>query len=146
MWLPYSPLSTVGMPFYREVLLSAWPPNLVTDVGAPPAPLDPSFLATLKQTEWGWYGRNTRPGHRNQVEDTRKRDNNATVKAPKFLSEKARESTSSSALNAPADIKQAAEALLSNSDLESLKPEAPAMYRNFEIRYSKFGVDDFDFR
>jgi hypothetical protein len=26
-----------------------------------------------------------------------------------------------------------------------LKPEAPPMYRNLEIKYSKFGVDDFDF-
>lgn len=33
----------------------------------------------------------------------------------------------------------------SPNELESLKPEAPLMYRNLEIKYSKFGVDDFDF-
>ena len=27
----------------------------------------------------------------------------------------------------------------------ALKAEVPAMYRNVEIKYSKFGVDDFDF-
>ncbi len=67
------------------------------------------------------------------------------MKAPKFLSEKARESIATG-LNPAAEIRQASETLLSNSELASLKPEAPAMYRNFEIKYSKFGVDDFDFR
>jgi PAB-dependent poly(A)-specific ribonuclease subunit 2 len=31
------------------------------------------------------------------------------------------------------------------TELESLKPEAPHLYRDLEIKYSKFGVDDFDF-
>ncbi|KAH8884604.1 hypothetical protein GQ53DRAFT_697301 [Thozetella sp. PMI_491] len=141
-----APFSTAGMPFYREVLLSSWPSNIVSDLGAPPVQLDPSFLATLKQMEWGWYGRNTRGLLRNQVEDTRGRHRGANaLKAPKFLSEKARESMSSG-LNPPAEIRQASETLLSSNDLASLKGEAPAMYRNFEIKYSKFGVDDFDFR
>lgn len=69
------------------------------------------------------------------------------MQPPKFLSEKARESAmSSSAGAASSDSKtEQAHDSSSPSELESLKPEAPPMYRNLEIKYSKFGVDDFDF-
>jgi PAB-dependent poly(A)-specific ribonuclease subunit 2 len=131
------------MPYYREQLFSAWPTDLISDVGAPPPQLDPVFLATLKQTEWGLYGRNTRGLRRNQAEDTRavgKASN--SMRPPKFLSEKARESAMSPSLGPSAEITADSS---SNSELDSSKPEAPAMYRNLEIKYSKFGVDDFDF-
>ncbi|KAK4119549.1 hypothetical protein N657DRAFT_581467 [Parathielavia appendiculata] len=145
-WSSDTPLSSIGMPYYREQLFSAWPPDIISDVGAPPVQLDPAFLATLKQTEWGLYGRNTRGLRRNQVENTR-----TTIKpsmqAPKFLSEKARESAMASSAGGAPDSKteQAPDTSSSSSELESLKPEAPPMYRNLEIKYSKFGVDDFDF-
>ena len=135
------------MPYYRETLFSAWPPDIISDVGAPPVQFDPTFLAALNKADWGLYGRNTRELRRNQVEDTRaagKASN--TLQAPKFLSERARESAMSSGLSAAAEIKaEQATDVLSNTELESSKPEAPAMYRNLEIKYSKFGVDDFDF-
>ncbi|KAF4122704.1 LOW QUALITY PROTEIN: PAB-dependent poly(A)-specific ribonuclease subunit 2 [Geosmithia morbida] len=87
------PLNAIGMPYYREVLASAWP-EILCDVGAPPVKYDPQFVASLKQTEFGYYGANTRGLRRNQVEYTRNIDKNinAGLKAPKFLSEKARES------------------------------------------------------
>ncbi|KAK3349906.1 ubiquitin carboxyl-terminal hydrolase-domain-containing protein [Lasiosphaeria hispida] len=147
-WSPETPLSSVGMPYYRETLFSAWPADIVSDVGAPPMQLDPTFLATLKPTNWGLYGHNTRGVRRNQAEDTRAAGKaSSSMRPPKFLSEKARESAMSSGLSAAAEIRadQAADLVQSNSELESLKPEAPAMYRNLEIKYSKFGVDDFDF-
>ncbi|KAL2021290.1 hypothetical protein VTK56DRAFT_7369 [Thermocarpiscus australiensis] len=146
-WSPDTPLSSIGMPYYREPLFSAWPADIISDVGAPPLQLDPAFLATLKQTEWGYYGRNTRGLRRNQVEDTRAAAKaSSAMQAPKFLSEKARESAMSSAADSTPDSKQD-HAMESSSpnELESLKPEAPPMYRNLEIKYSKFGVDDFDF-
>ena len=34
---------------------------------------------------------------------------------------------------------------LAMAELESLKPDAPSMYQRVEIKFSKFGVDDFDF-
>ncbi|KAK4100548.1 hypothetical protein N658DRAFT_497289 [Parathielavia hyrcaniae] len=145
-WSPDTPLSSIGMPYYREQLFSAWPPDIISDAGAPPVQLDPAFLATLKQTEWGLYGRNTRVLRRNQVEDTRT-TMKPSMQAPKFLSEKARESamsfSASSALGSK--MEQAPDSSASPSKLESLKPEAPPMYLNLEIKYSKFGVDDFDF-
>lgn len=136
------------MPYYRDNLLSAWSSNLISSVGAPPVKYDPSFLATLKQTEWGLYGRNTRGLRRNQVEDTRSTSRPSNqMQAPKFLSEKARESAKSSPFNPPPET--TAEQVLgeqsSNRELESLKPDAPPLYGNVEIKYSKFGVDDFDF-
>lgn len=138
----YSPLSSIGMPFYQSVLFSAWPDNFIFDAGAPPVQLEPAFLANLKKTDWGYYGRNTRGLRRNQFEDTRAlgKATNA-LHPPKFLSEKARESMSSG-LSAAAEVKAEQ---LDELGMESLKPEAPAMYRNLEIKYSKFGVDDFDF-
>lgn len=144
----FRPLSSVGIPYYREPLFSAWPADIISDVGAPPVQLDPAFLATLKQAEWGLYGRNTRGLRRNQVEDTRaaaaKPSN--TMQPPKFLSERARESarSPSAGSNSEPSADSAPEAVASN-EIESLKPEAPPMYRNLEIKYSKFGVDDFDF-
>lgn len=99
----------------------------------------------MKSTEFGLYGRNTRTTRRNQIEDTRvtNRTVNAGLKAPKFLSEKARESAKSSPNN---DDK--AEDLTNSTgehEIDSKKSEVPVMYRNVEIKYSKFGVDDFDF-
>ena len=146
-WSPDTPLSSIGMPYYREPLFSAWPSDIVSDVGAPPVQLDPAFLATLKQTEWGLYGRNTRGLRRNQLEDTRATaKSSSAMKAPKFLSEKARESAMSSGSQAASETKadQGHEPSSSN-ELESLRAEAPPLYRNLEIKYSKFGVDDFDF-
>ncbi|KAB5583054.1 ubiquitin carboxyl-terminal hydrolase-domain-containing protein [Coniochaeta sp. 2T2.1] len=145
-WAGDTPLNTIGMPYYRDMLASAWPPNLVSEVGAPPVRYDPTFIAGMKRTEWGLYGDNPRRTRRNQAENTRSSGLSANaLQPPKFLSEKAREMAKSSGLTAPAEIAQTVEQLASNKQLESLKPDAPPMYKNVEIKYSKFGVDDFDF-
>lgn len=128
------------MPYYREVLASAWP-EIICDVGAPPVKYDPQFLTSLKATEFGLYGRNTRSVRRNQVEYTRDVDKNASagLKAPKFLSEKARDSSRHG------DKADELANPLGDMDPDSKKSEVPVMYRTVEIKYSKFGVDDFDF-
>ncbi|KAI1129895.1 PAB-dependent poly(A)-specific ribonuclease subunit PAN2 [Nemania abortiva] len=142
-----TPLSSIGMPYYREVLLSAWPGNMVTEVGLPPVKIDPQALATLQEREWGFYGKNTRPLRRNQVEDVRSSESpQSTLKAPKFLSEKARELAKSPAgTPAPEEIIPDIPLVIHESKLESHKIEVPELYQHIEIKYSKFGIDDFDF-
>ncbi|KAI0392158.1 PAB-dependent poly(A)-specific ribonuclease subunit PAN2 [Xylariaceae sp. FL0594] len=142
-----TPLSSVGMPYYREVLLSAWPGNMITEVGAPPVKIDPQHLATLQEREWGFYGKNTRAVRRNQVESIRAAEPpQSTLKPPKFLSEKARELAKSPAgTPAPEEAMPEFPLVLHDGNLESHKLEVPEVYQNIEITYSKFGIDDFDF-
>lgn len=131
------------MPYYREQLLSAWPSHMIFEIGAPPPKHDQRFLSSLKMTEWGGYGINTRGLPRNQIENTRTSEEPyVSLQAPKFLSEKARESVADGA--AERRISDVADAI-GATELSSLKAEVPVMYRNVEIKYSKFGVDDFDF-
>lgn len=140
-----SPLNTIGMPYYHDTLASAWP-ELVSDAGAPPVKYDANFLSTLKAADFGLYGPNTRGLRRNQVEYTRELENNASagMKVPKFLSEKAREHAQSS-VSSPDDGVDELVNPLANLAIDSKKAEVPVMYRNVDIKYSRFGVDDFDF-
>jgi PAB-dependent poly(A)-specific ribonuclease subunit 2 len=131
------------MPYYREQLLSAWPSHLIFEIGAPPAKVDPRLLASLKSTEWGGYGPNISNTRRNQVQNTRTTEKTSTtIQAPKFLSEKSKASANDASIERR--ISDVADAI-SATELSSLKAEVPVMYRNVEIKYSKFGVDDFDF-
>lgn len=135
-----SPLSTVGMPYYRENLLSAWPSHPLHEVGAPPSKFDPQFLSKLSMGFGGYYGRVSTNMRRNQVEDTRAPEKAPiNLKAPRFLSEKAKENNNDAAQERR--ISDVAEAL----GAVGLKSEVPLIYGNVEIKYSKFGIDDFDF-
>jgi PAB-dependent poly(A)-specific ribonuclease subunit 2 len=130
------------MPYYREQLLSAWPSHMIFEVGAPPPKLEPQ-LALRKE---GWFEFAPNPGNvrRNQVVNTRTTERSAaSLQAPKFLSEKARESANEAA-STERRISDVADAI-GATELSSLKAEVPVMYRNVEIKYSRFGVDDFDF-
>lgn len=128
------------MPYYRENLLSAWPSHLIFDVGAPPTKFDPQFMSKLNTASFGYYGRVPTNMRRNQVEDTRAIERApVNLKTPKFLSEKARENTNENAGERRiSDVSEAIGAI-------GLKAEVPLMYGNVEIKYSKFGIDDFDF-
>lgn len=131
------------MPYYREQLLSSWQSHLIFEVGAPPSKIDHQILVSLKATEWGGYTRNPKTVKRNQIENTRIAEKpSASLQAPKFLSEKARERAS----DGPGErrISDVADAI-GVTELSTLKADVPVMYRNVEIKYSKFGVDDFDF-
>jgi len=136
-------LNSIGMPYYREQLLSAWPSHMIVEVGAPPPEIDSQYLATMKPTEWGGYGRNRRNKKRNQVENTRSTEKaHTSLQAPKFLSEKARESANDTSTEKK--ISEVVDAL-GATEISSLQTDVPIMYRIVEIKYSKFGVDDFDF-
>ncbi|TVY87329.1 PAN2-PAN3 deadenylation complex catalytic subunit, partial [Lachnellula willkommii] len=143
-WTVNTPLNTIGMPYYREQLLSAWPSHMIFEVGAPPSKLEPQLVSSLKRADWFDFAANTRNVRRNQIENTRTTEKTAaSLQAPKFLSEKARESANEVA-SSERRISDVADSI-GATELSSLKAEVPVMYRNVEIKYSKFGVDDFDF-
>lgn len=143
-WSTDHPLSVVGMPYYRERLLSAWPSHLVFEVGNAPPQVDPSIIPYLHPTDIGHYAPNPRKTRRYQVENTRIQPAaEATLAAPKFLSEKAREQPMSQTQAAEQETSGALDTLKLSGEAE----EDPLLkYSNVEIKYSKFGVDDFDFR
>ncbi|KAF1982126.1 PAB-dependent poly(A)-specific ribonuclease subunit PAN2 [Aulographum hederae CBS 113979] len=136
------PLNKVGMPYYRETLLSAWPSHMVYEVGAPAAKIDPALLASLKRSELGGFAPNPRKTLRNQVANTRVEGRGQqSLVPPKFLSEKAREMSQDSERRMSDAIDAFGDMVLDGAT----KKDVPVMYRNVEIKYSKFGVDDFDF-
>lgn len=102
----------------------------------------------MNKTPWGFAGPSRgQDTFRNQAEDTRSVVKGAlAIRAPKFLSEKARDSAKSSLAEAiiEAQVDKAAHAL-GSTQLESVKAEVPALYQSVEIQFSKYGVDDFDF-
>jgi PAB-dependent poly(A)-specific ribonuclease subunit 2 len=138
-------LNTVGMPYYKENLLSSWPSHLVFEVGAPPPKIDTAIFNNMSRTEMGFFAKNPRTRRRNQAESRRQSDRVAdSLSAPKFLSEQSR---AVQPYNSEADGKTT-ETMESLTDLhleDVTRKEVPSMYGNVEIKYSKFGVDDFDF-
>lgn len=141
-WSTDAPLSMVGIPYYHERLLSAWPSHLVFDCGSPPVPIDPSIIPYLRPVELGHYAANPKKTRRYQIENTRVLASaEPALVAPKFLSEKAREQPRSD--GSAAEVSET----LSSTKLDSEVEEDPLLkYSNVEIKYSKFGVDDFDFK
>ncbi|KAJ4371394.1 poly(A)-specific ribonuclease [Neocucurbitaria cava] len=142
-WNLDTPLNTVGMPYYKEQLLSSWPSHTIFEVGAPPPKIDSAILGSMTRTEIGFFAKNPRTKRRNQVEVTRQSDKADSLTPPKFLSEKARSSQTFSEPDA-----KTAETMETLTDLhldDVTRKDVPAMYGNVEIKYSKFGVDDFDF-
>jgi PAB-dependent poly(A)-specific ribonuclease subunit 2 len=143
-WNLETPLNTVGMPYYKESLLSAWPSHMVFETGAPPPKIDSAILSTMTRTDVGFFAKNPNTKRRNQAEVSRRSDRASDqLTPPKFLSEKTRSSQSPGDLNT-----KSAETMEALTDLhldDVTRTDVPAMYGNVEIKYSKFGVDDFDF-
>ena len=122
-------------------MLSAWPSHLVFEVGTPQPKIDQAILRALTRAEFGAHAPNPKKTRRNQVENTRSVDKPLSeIEGPKFLSEQARDGSDDG------DAGRRMSDVLDLSHLRgSIKIDVPVMYRNVEIKYSKFGVDDFDF-
>ena len=140
-WSDNKPLNSIGMPFYRETLFSAWPDHMTFDIGAPAAQIDPEVLTKLSRGDSIAYAPNPRKTRRNQVADTRdKASTYNSVEGPKFLSEQAKDGEDIG--RRMSDVLGA----LGHATLDgNASFEVPMMYKNVEIQYSRFGVDDFDF-
>jgi PAB-dependent poly(A)-specific ribonuclease subunit 2 len=130
------------MPYYRENLLSQWP-TLVFEAGRMQPKIDQDLQPLMKRGEIGLYGPNLKHLRPNNVAYTRiELEANKNLVTPKFLSEKAREPT-------PEEDRGFGDAIsaMQNVNLDnSMKRDVPhTIYQNVEIKYSRFGVDDFDF-
>lgn len=138
----------IGMPFYRERLLSAWGNERYFEVGAPPAPIDPDILKNLRPNPGGigQIAPNPRKSLRNQIEGTKTADTNDTAfAAPMLLSERPRDSNNNPSNGSP--ISGAAEAMLDNVLSDNTKADVPNHYVNLNIRFGpKLGIQDFDFK
>ena len=138
------PFSKIGMPFYRERLLSAWGNEYPWEVGYLPVEIDLDVERSLRPAGIGQYAANPGKTHRNQLH--RKRVSNTTPASlfvPKLLSEKARIIENGGNEKA---VGEAAEALADLSFSSATRPQVPGHYVNVKIKYGKYGIADFDFR
>ena len=140
-WSPDVPLNLIGMPYYREALLSNWPNSLVHEVGAPPPKIDPAVLAALRKSEYGAVGPNPKKGRRNQAERTRGSQEQASIPAPKFLSEQRKDEDGNYEVE-----RRLSEDIGKTLGGLALNGGPPVYYTPQKMSYSKFGVDDFDFK
>ncbi|CAE6448890.1 unnamed protein product [Rhizoctonia solani] len=129
-WTDETPLSTIGLPYYKTPLLSSQL-SLAIPHGIqaypPPAKIPQKVLDTMRTVDFVGYAQLPKDlvGRRNvaptaQVESGRFRSTRTTRKA--------------------SDVDAVTEHLGDTSISEIPKP-----YRRVEIMYSKFGVEDFDF-
>ncbi|TGZ84439.1 hypothetical protein EX30DRAFT_356743 [Ascodesmis nigricans] len=129
-----TPFNKIGMPYYREELLSAWPTHLIFDVPKLPQRIDTDTLAKAAQAGYAPYNRRW---PRNFVERTRATTAPGLVPAPKFLSQQNQDRNKTE--------KQIAEDKMLFGDESTRMFETPPIYRKPTIKYSRFGVEDFDF-
>ncbi|KAJ2898948.1 PAB-dependent poly(A)-specific ribonuclease subunit PAN2 [Zalerion maritima] len=121
-WTPETPLNVIGMPYYTETLLSAWPEMWHT-FGRPPARFDRDFTHSLKPSSGNsyLYGVNPRKGKyiRNQVEPSQIITKLPPKDESRYLSQ-------------------------ARHDAQHQDKEDP--WRFLSIKFSRFGFSDFDFR
>lgn len=131
-----TPLNMIGMPYFNEPLLSNWDPNMIFEVPKQPQQrIDPETIAAASVSGYAPFHRRH---PRNYVERSRGTDNTGIVPAPKFLSQQARDRN-------PKNLADSAESKLLFGDDSKRQFEVPPLFKKLEIKYSKFGVEDFDF-
>ncbi|KAL8812238.1 MAG: hypothetical protein Q9200_001179 [Gallowayella weberi] len=138
-----SPFSAVGMPYYREKLLSVWPEDQIFELGFLPPRIDPEVVKHMAPSSIGFRAPNPRKTLRNQIDRLSIIDSDGTaLVAPRFLSEKSLEANG----EAEKERRISDAEVFKDPDITgSTKADVPVMYRLMEIKYSRYGVDDFDF-
>ncbi|EJF62633.1 hypothetical protein DICSQDRAFT_154466 [Dichomitus squalens LYAD-421 SS1] len=126
-WTDRTPLNTIGLPYYDNLLLSSWTNDFVpTNMYFPPAPKIPAqILSSIKVNDSIAYASLPKElrGRRNVVATAPRKTGG------RFRSGKARYN----------DSEPVTPTYEYNPDI------IPKAYRKVEIEYSKFGVEDFDF-
>lgn len=132
------PLHVVGMPYYREELFSSWPATMIFEVGRPGPKIDADILQNMKIIEGIGYAPFHKRRRRNIAEE---RSRGAVpMDAPRFRSEKAKAIAAGEINDAMVDN------IFEDMGKMSIGTmNIPNYYRKMEIKYSKFGIEDFDF-
>lgn len=113
------------------------------EVGYQQQPLDENILRQMLPIKLGFRAVNPRTTHRNQTMKSQDpKSPGFALHAPRFLSEKSQDVDGAQNGRRISD----AEILANAIQAGNTKADVPIMYRNVEIKYSKFGVDDFDFQ
>ncbi len=134
------PLNSIGMPYYREELLSSWPSNMIFQVGRPPPKIDADIVSTMKVADNIGYAPFHRRRRRNLAEETINAPGVHALDVPRFRSEKAKAIASGEISDGMSDN------IFEDMGKMSLGVmNVPSYYKKLEIRYSKFGIEDFDF-
>jgi len=131
---PEIPLSEIGMPYYTTELLSSWPTHLTFEVGHPTQRIDEKTLKGMTRQDWYVYGRWNQPGRRRYQVDKPER----VEELPRFRSQVEKERAL-----AGGDPKETSGKVVGK--FEGGEGCVPNYYKEVEIKYSKFGVEDFDF-
>ncbi|CAD6575124.1 MAG: poly(A)-specific ribonuclease [Cyphobasidiales sp. Tagirdzhanova-0007] len=146
-WTEETPLNMIGMPYYDTQLFSVIPWTAYTSssspFGLPPRKIDPAILATMKTVDFVSYAVNPKTSKRNQVvtKGSTVKEVKRMMDVPLFRSEKERERAQRR------KDRRKSEPLGADTEEESeaARLTMPRYYRKVEIKYSRFGVEDFDF-
>ncbi|XP_071966224.1 PAN2-PAN3 deadenylation complex catalytic subunit PAN2-like [Antedon mediterranea] len=120
----FTPLSTIPTPNSESTLLSDWPSDLLTPVSRKAVPVDPDILRSMRVVQFIGYAPNTRKLKRNQCQY---KEVVSSIKP-------------STGRNMPVPDSPI------GRDVDPNMFMIPKHYRKVEIKYSKLGVEDFDFR
>ncbi|QPG73679.1 hypothetical protein FOA43_000992 [Brettanomyces nanus] len=171
MYMP--PLNGIKLPHYEEMLLSAWPTDMMFQVGSVPKPIDYEIIRSIETIQGFKVARYNKKkfGARNVVMPYEQKE---TLVVPKFISEKEEEEDDEDddqvfdyregkQLDTATDHESGDRALTSDETTTSSISGAmssmgksrfstisstdniPDAFCPVSISYSKFGVDDFDF-
>ncbi|TIB98252.1 hypothetical protein E3Q18_02152 [Wallemia mellicola] len=153
-WNDRTPLNSIGLPYYDTPLLSSMPLHMPLPDSSPmfnpPTPIPISVMKGLRTDIFPAHAQNPpeNKGKRNLTPSRkagrsgRNRIGGRQSDEPKFISEQIRDNLKNGGVNNRPRLESRVENLeLDISDVANM----PKHYRKVEIKYSKFGIEDFDF-
>ncbi len=146
-WTPNTPLSTIGLPYYKEPLLSYTSYDFYGSESSlmfrPAAKIDSVVLSTMRNADGLGYSplpKHLR-GKRNVVLDRSRGKDRRRIGMPLFRSEQEREAAKKGITLDTSKPQSPSSPIAVMSEAN----EMPAYYSVQNIQYSKFGIEDFDF-